>query len=98
MKCIKYNGDIENLSLRKSEILNQINEIYCDHVLEHNTTQVRENICSEVNEYLVSAGVFPRMVDRSFVKEIDEQKTIMKVFFMGIEMDIEEYLDNIFGE
>lgn len=81
--------------MEKSKIYDGINEILAQYAFEFNTPDTRKEILDRINEHIVNAGMFPKLIDRTTPEMADRGEIHHRVSFMGAEMSLDEYFNTI---
>ena len=81
--------------MEKSKIYDGINGILAQYAFEFNTPDTRKEILDRINEHIVNAVMFPKLIDRTTPEMVDRGEILHRVSFMGAEMSLDEYLNTI---
>ena len=81
--------------MEKSKIYDGINGILAQYAFEFNTPDTRKEILDRINEHIINAGMFPKLIDRTTPEMADRGEIHHRVSFMGAEMSLDEYLNTI---
>ena len=69
--------------MEKSKIYDGINGILAQYAFEFNTPDTRKEILDRINEHIINAGMFPKLIDRTTPEMADRGEIHHRVSFMG---------------